>query len=79
MTEREIHQYIEMNPFRGNEPVFWKTNIAVSHIIDDFAKGMNFEEVLKEHPQLTAKHLQAAFVYCKIALRENEVRRIIRF
>ena len=76
MTEQEIHQYIEMTPFRGREPVFRGTNIRVTHIIDDFAKGMNFDEVLKEHPKLTNKHLQAAFVYCQVAIKEADLARL---
>ena len=77
MTDYEIHQYIEMTPFRGHEPVFRGTAIEVKHIIDDFAKGLNFDEVLKEHPQLTTKHLQAAFVFCQIMLKENDLARIL--
>ncbi len=71
MTEQEIHHYIEMNPFRGHEPVFRGTNITVVHIIDDFAKGMNFDDVFKGHPQLTAEHWQAAFIYCQISIKEK--------
>ena len=76
MTEQEIYQYIEMTPFRGREPVFRNTKIRVVHVIEDFAKGMNFDEVLKEHPQLTPKHLQAAFVYCRAAIKESDLARI---
>lgn len=75
MTEQEIYQYVDMTPYRGYEPVFRGTKILVTHIIDDFAKGMNFDEVLKEHPQLSTKHLQAAFVYCQIMIKENDLAR----
>lgn len=76
MTEQDLYQFIEMTPFRGREPVFRGTKITVRHIIDDFAKGMNFDDVLNEHPELTTKHLQAAFVYCRLALKEVELRRV---
>lgn len=77
MTEQEIYQYIEMTPFRGREPIFRNTNIAVAHIIDDFAKGLKHDEILKHHPQLSDKHLQAAFVFCQIAIKEADLARIL--
>lgn len=76
MTEREIHQYIEMNPIRGTDPVFRGTVIAVKHVIDDFAKGMSAEEILSEHNELNKKHLQACFVFVKIQLEEHEQLRV---
>ena len=76
MNEQEMEQYIELNPFRGNEPIFRGTKITVNHIINDLANGMNFNEILKQHSQLSHKHLQAVFVYCKIAVKENETRRV---
>ena len=59
----EVYQYIEVSPTKGRESVFWGTRIRPEHIIDDFAKGMTPDEILKEHPQLTLKHLEAAIVY----------------
>jgi uncharacterized protein (DUF433 family) len=63
MTIDEIYEYIEVTPFNGGDPVFWGTRITPEHILKDLSKGMSTEEVLKEHPQLTAKHIEAAFVY----------------
>lgn len=76
MTEQEIYQYIEMTPFRGREPIFRGTNIQVMHIIEDFATGMDFDEVLKQHPLLTRKHLQAAFGLCRMVFKENDALRL---
>jgi len=76
MDEQEIHQYIEMNPFRGKEPIFRGTNITVKHIIDDFSKGMSAEEILSEHKALTQNHLQACFVFIKNQLEEYEQLRV---
>lgn len=72
MTEQEIHQYIEMTPFRGRKPVFRGAKITVEHIIDDLAKGMTVEEILKEHTSLTPKHMQAVFVYVQSVIRDFE-------
>ena len=77
MTEQEFYQCIELTPFQGREPVIRGTNIRVVHIIDDFAKGMTFEEVLKEHHQLTQKHLQDVFIYTQTVFKELETARLI--
>lgn len=77
MTEAELYQYIELTPFKGREPVFRGTTIRVIHIIDDLAKGMTFEEILKEHPKLNQKHLQAAFVYTQTVFKELETGRLM--
>ncbi|HEX8249714.1 MAG TPA: DUF433 domain-containing protein [Pyrinomonadaceae bacterium] len=76
MNEQEIYQYIEMTPFRGRKPVFRGTNITVEHVIDDLAKGLTVEEILKEHEALTAKHIQAVFVYVQAQMREWEILRL---
>jgi uncharacterized protein (DUF433 family) len=66
-----------MNPFRGREPIFKGTNITVKHIIDDFAEGLKESEILKQHPQLTEEHIQAAFVFCQVAIRESDLARLL--
>lgn len=76
MNEQEIYQYIEMTPFRGRKPVFRGTNITVEHIIDDLAKGLTVENILKEHEALTPKHIQAVFVYVQAQMRELEILRL---
>lgn len=70
MTTEEIHQYIDFYPLRKREPVFRGTNIRVSHIIDDFATGMSFDEVLSEDQELTKQHLQACFVHVNSEMEE---------
>jgi uncharacterized protein (DUF433 family) len=76
VTSDEIHQLIEMTPFRGREPVFRVTNVEVRHIINDFADGMKEAETPKEHPQLSEKHIQATFVFFRVALDENDPARL---
>lgn len=76
MTEQEIYQYIEMTPFRGRKPVFKSTKITVEHIVDDLANGMSVEEILAEHKDLTPKHIQAAFVFCRTAIKEADTLRL---
>ena len=77
MTEQEIHQYIEMTPFKGREPVFRNTNITVAHLISDFAEGLKEDEILKQHSQLTEKHIQATFVFCQTAIKELDMARVL--
>ena len=76
MTDDEIHEFIDMTPLRGNEPVFRGTDIEVRHIINDFAEGLKEKAILKQHPQLNEEHIQAAFVFCRIALKENDISRL---
>jgi uncharacterized protein (DUF433 family) len=76
MTEQEMYQYIEMTPFRGRKPIFRGTDLTVEHIIEDFAKGMTAEEILKEHKSLTEKHIQAVFVYVQALIRDFERLRV---
>jgi uncharacterized protein (DUF433 family) len=76
MNEEEINQYIDVTPLRGYKPVFRGTNITVEHIIDDLAKGLAVEEILKEHKALTPKHIQAVFVYVQTVMREWEILRL---
>jgi uncharacterized protein (DUF433 family) len=64
MTIEEVYQYIEVTPFNGG-PSVWGTRITPEHIIDDFAKGMSVDSVLKEHPELSAEHIEAAFMFSK--------------
>lgn len=75
MTDQEVYQYIDFTPLKGGEPVFWGTKIRVVHILEDFCKGMKHEDILKEHPQLNDRHLQACFVYCRLVLKENDALR----
>ena len=63
MTPDEVYRYLEINPSKGRKSVFWGTEITPEHIIDDFARGMTPSEILREHPQLTLEHLEAAFIY----------------
>jgi len=65
MTVEEIYKYIDVNPLRGGEPVFWGTKLSVSHILEDLQKGMSNERILSEHPELTLDHLVAALVFAK--------------
>jgi uncharacterized protein (DUF433 family) len=77
MTGAEVFEYVEMNPFRGGEPVFRGTKIRVSHLLGGLADGMNFEQILNEHKQLTQRHLQAAFAIAEAAFREADLWRLI--
>lgn len=72
MTENEVYKYIEVNPTKGRASVFWGTTITPEHILSDIEKGMSLEDILKHHPKLTAKHLEAAVVYANTFPTDDE-------
>jgi len=65
MTVDEVYRYIDVTPFGRRPAVFWGTNITPEHVVDDFAKGMGTDAILKAHPQLSADHIEAAFTYVR--------------
>jgi uncharacterized protein (DUF433 family) len=77
LSKINISNYIDLNPYRGGEPIYLHTKIRVSHIIDDLAKGMSFEEILKEHKELTYEHLQATFIYLQQILKDHNVWKVM--
>lgn len=76
MTEQDLYQYIDFTPFKGREPVFWGTKIRITHVLDDFCNGLKHDEILKQHSELTEKHLEALFVFCRASLKENDILRV---
>jgi uncharacterized protein (DUF433 family) len=76
VDDQELHQFIDFTPFKGVEPVFRGTNIRVTHVLDDFCDGLKHEDILKQHPKLTEKHIEALFVFCRASLKENDYLRV---
>jgi uncharacterized protein (DUF433 family) len=46
------------------------TRVMVSVVLDNFAAGLNVEEILKSYPSLTREAVQAAIAYAAELTRE---------
>lgn len=49
------------------------TRVMVSVILDNFAAGLNADEILKSYPSLTREAVQAALAYAAELTREQVV------
>ena len=57
-------EYIEIQPRkRSGKPCFKGMRITVQDVFDYLGGGMAPEELLRDFPDLTPIHLQAAFAY----------------
>jgi len=55
------HELIEINPnVMGGKPVIKGTRLTVELILRELGGGMPVEEMLAEHPRLTAEAIRAA-------------------
>jgi uncharacterized protein (DUF433 family) len=67
---KELSLYISINPeIRFGKRCIVGTRISVSDILQWLASGMSREDILTDHPSLTADHIMAALSFA--ANREN--------
>lgn len=63
------HPRIEIDPgVMVGKPVIRGTRITVELILRRFADGYTLEEILQDHPRLTAEDVQAALAYAADAM-----------
>ena len=55
----------------GGKPIIKGTRIAVSSILDLLASGLDQNEILKEYPILTKKHIQDAVSYASERMKRE--------
>lgn len=55
------------------KPCIKGTRIMISVILDNFAEGMTFEEIVKDYPPLTLEDIRAAIAYAAQLTREEEL------
>ncbi len=68
------HERIEVKPtIMFGKPVIKGTRITVEHILRKLAGGMKIEEILKDHPQLSADDIFAAQEFAADFLAEEEI------
>ena len=49
------------------------TRVMVSVVLDNFAAGLNIDEILKSYPSLTEEAIQAALAYAAELTREHVI------
>ncbi|MEH2280691.1 MAG: DUF433 domain-containing protein [Nostoc sp.] len=55
------------------KPCIKGTRIMVSIILDNFAEGLTFEEIIQEYPPLALEDIRAAIAYAAQLTREEEL------
>ncbi|NPV87176.1 MAG: DUF433 domain-containing protein [Anaerolineae bacterium] len=69
-----IHTRIEINPkIMFGKPVIKGTRITVESLLRKLAGGMSIEEILADHPHLTAQDIYAATAFAADHLAEEEI------
>lgn len=68
------HTRIEMNPeIMGGRPVIRGTRIPVELLLRKLGAGMTVEEILANHPRLTAEDIRAAQAFTADYLADEEL------
>ena len=64
MERQDYLQYIEINSEkRFGKPCIKGTRITVTDILEMMAEGMSQNEILENHPNLSAEYIKAALFY----------------
>lgn len=68
----DLSALIDVRPgVRGGKPCFIGTRIAVCDVLEYLASGMAHDEIIRDFPELTEAHIQAALAFA--ALREHRL------
>ncbi len=69
-----VHARIEINPeIMFGKPVIHGTRITVELILRKLAAGMTVDEIIAEHPHLTADDVYAAAAFAADHLAQEEI------
>lgn len=69
-----LHDRIEINPaIMFGKPVIKGTRITVEYILRKLAGGMTIDEILSDHPHLTAEDVYAAAAFAAEYLAQEEI------
>ncbi len=72
MARIHWQDYVVIDPkIHHGEPCIKGTRVPVAILVGSIADGMNFDEVLKEYPQITREAIQAALAYAADVLRQD--------
>ncbi|MBS0525259.1 MAG: DUF433 domain-containing protein [Proteobacteria bacterium] len=68
------HTRIEMNPeIMGGKPVIRGTRVPVELVLRKLGAGMTADEVIADHPRLTADDIRAAQAFTADYLADEEI------
>ena len=68
----ELTSMIETRPgVRSGKPCFIRTRIAVYDVLDYLASGMTTDEIVRDFPELTERHVRVAIEFA--AMRERRL------
>ncbi len=68
------HERIEINPqIMFGKPVIKGTRIPVEHVLRKLGAGMTVEEIIADHPRLTADDIRAAQKFAADYLADEEI------
>jgi uncharacterized protein (DUF433 family) len=71
---RMSHDRIELNPeIMGGKPVIKGTRVPVEAVLRKLGAGMKIEEILADHPRLTADDIRAAQAFAADYLADEDV------
>jgi len=56
----------------GGKPIIAGTRMSVESLLELVASGMSIEEIMKEHPFLSKKQIQAALSYVTDTFKKEE-------
>ena len=72
MTDHELAARISLNPkVMVGKPVIRGTRLTVEYILDRFAHGATFDDLLGEYPGLAREDLQACCLFARQALEST--------
>ncbi|MGC9394542.1 MAG: DUF433 domain-containing protein [Anaerolineae bacterium] len=72
--QTKAHPRIEINPdIMFGKPVIKGTRITVEHLLRKLAGGMWVEQILNDHPHLTADDIYAAAAFAADYMAQEEV------
>ena len=68
------HERIEMNPrIMFGKPVIKGTRITVEHVLRKLAARLTIDEIIADHPHLTADDIYAAAAYAADYMAQEEI------
>ncbi|MDZ3838201.1 MAG: DUF433 domain-containing protein [Rhodospirillales bacterium] len=70
----DMHERIDMNPnIMQGKPVIRGTRIPVELVLRKLGAGMTVEEIIADHPRLTADDVRAAQAFAADYLADEEI------
>jgi len=70
----DYRQYISINPnIRFGRPCITGTRISVGDVLGWLARGMSFDEIIEDFPELTREQIQACLAFAADRERNTKI------